>query len=130
MDNPWMFAVLLIAALLLSSGLSYLQHRAYVAAIRQMTAAHIEHGMQLVSGRGKSFMRGAIVVLAVNVRYKRIVEARTMVGSTIVARFHRDDSLVGPMRRVVREAENPLMKKALEQALGQLSAPRRVSRGA
>lgn len=124
MDNPWAFAALLIVALLLSSGLSYLQHRAYVRTVREMAAAHNEHGIQLVSGRGKSFLRGAVVVLAVNVQTKRIIEARTMSGSTVIARFHRDDSLVGPMRRVLRETENPHVANAIKQALAQLSTTR------
>ncbi len=129
MHNPSGLAVLLIAAFVLSFGLSYLQHRAYSKAVREMAMEYDHPGLRLVSGRGKGFLRGAAVILVVDVRRRQIVAARRMVGSTVFARFKPDVDLPGPVATVTQRISDKHMDKAVEQAVGLLAQnPGAVSR--
>jgi DNA-binding transcriptional regulator of glucitol operon len=70
----------------------------------------------LVSGRGKSFARGAIVVLAVDERSRRVVAAQAMKGSTVFARFRPQADLLGPLSSTTSRAHSAPMGKALQEA--------------
>ncbi|MGP9538274.1 transcriptional regulator GutM [Brachybacterium sp. AOP43-C2-M15] len=113
------FIALLIFAIILSFAFSYRQHRAYVGAIRDLADAHDRNGVVVVSGRGKGFLRGCVVILAVDSTTRRILEARTMQGSTVLARFHRAGFLEGSLKGAVEKATGKHMAAALEQATTQ-----------
>ncbi|ATG55989.1 transcriptional regulator [Brachybacterium ginsengisoli] len=113
------FIALLIVAIVLSFAFSYQQHRAYVGAIRDLADTHDRNGVVIVSGRGKGFLRGCVVILAVDSTTRRILEARTMQGSTVLARFHRAGFLEGGLRGVLERATSKHMVTALEQATTQ-----------
>lgn len=125
------FIALLIFAIVLSFAFSYQQHRAYVGAIRDIADTHDRNGVVVVSGRGKGFLRGCVVVLAVDSTTRRILEARTMQGSTVLARFHRTPSLEGSLKAALGKATSKHMVTALEQATAQFretAAPTRSRR--
>lgn len=121
MPNPSGFAILLIAAFVLSFGLSYWQHRAYSKSVREMAVEFDQPGLRLVSGRGKGFLRGAAVILVVDMRRRQIVAARRMVGSTVFARFRADNEMVGPLGTVTQRISDKHVDKAVEQAVGLLA---------
>jgi DNA-binding transcriptional regulator of glucitol operon len=113
------FIALLILAIVLSFAFSYQQHRAYVGAIRELADAHDRNGVVVVSGRGKGFLRGCVVILAVDSTTRRILEARTMQGSTVMARFRRASFLEGSLKAAAGKATSRHMLAALEQATAQ-----------
>ena len=113
------FVLLLIAAILLSFAFSYLQHMAYTRTVREVSAAHDRPGNVVVSGRGKGFLRGCVVVLAVDSTTRTVLEARVMQGSTVLARFRRAAVLEGSLRGVESRATSQWMIEALQQATTQ-----------
>lgn len=113
------FIALLIFAIVLSFAFSYQQHRAYVGAIRALADDHDRNGVVVVSGRGKGVLRGCVVILAVDSTTRRILEARTMQGSTVLARFRRARFLEGNLKGVLDRATSKHMVTALEQATAQ-----------
>lgn len=113
------FIALLIFAIVLSFAFSYQQHRAYVGQIRQLADAHDRDGVVVVSGRGKGMLRGCVAILAVDVTTRRILEARTMQGSTVLARFRRAEFLEGNLKGAAERATSRHMAEALEQATTQ-----------
>lgn len=113
------FVLLLIFAIVLSFAFSYQQHRAYVGAVRDLADSHDRNGVVVVSGRGKGLVRGCVVILAVDSTTRRILEARTMQGSTVLARFHRATVLEGSLKAAPGRATSKWMAKALEQATAQ-----------
>ncbi|EWS80405.1 transcriptional regulator GutM [Brachybacterium phenoliresistens] len=122
------FVVLLIAAILLSFAFSYLQHRAYSRTVRAVALAHDRTGVVVVSGRGKGFLRGCVVILAVDTTTRRILEARTMQGSTVLARFRRAEFLEGPLKAAPSRATSRWMEEALQQATTQYRETARSAR--
>ncbi|MDO5662180.1 MAG: transcriptional regulator GutM [Brachybacterium sp.] len=131
------FGLLLFAALVLSVAFSYLQHRSYMLAVRAVAADHDRPGVVVVSGRGKGFLRGTIAILAVDATTRRVLEARTMTGSTVLARFRRRPDLEGSLRGIEDRAGDKRTREALSQALVQFrettrhkAAAYRSSRGA
>lgn len=130
MHNPSGLAILLILAFVLSFGLSYWQHRSYSRAVRELAVEFDRPGLKLVSGRGKGFLRGAAVILVVDVRRRQIVAARRMVGSTVFARFRTDTELLGPVSTVSRRVSDKHIEKAVEESLRLLSgSPGAAPRG-
>ena len=120
------FAVILISALLLSVLLSLLQHRTYNNAAQRMTRAFAgEKDFYLVSGRGKGFTRGALVLLVIDAATQRIVAAEAMVGVTIFARFRGRPDLIGPLAGAPSRANERRLKEAVEYALQQYTFVRR-----
>jgi len=113
------FIALLIFAIVLSFVFSYQQHRAYVGAIRELADDHDRNGVVVVSGRGKGFLRGCVVILAVDATTRRILEARVMQGSTVMARFRRAHFLEGSLKGALEKATSKHMVTALEQATAQ-----------
>lgn len=113
------FVALLIFAIVLSFAFSYQQHRAYVGAIRDLADAYDRNGVAVVSGRGKGFLRGCVVILAVDSVTRRILEARVMQGSTVLARFRRAEFLEGNLKGVAERTTSKHMAAAIEQATTQ-----------
>lgn len=122
------FIALLIFAIILSFAFSYQQHRAYVAAIRELADTHDRNGVVVVSGRGKGFLRGCVVLLAVDSTTRRVLEARVMEGSTVLARFRRATQLEVGLAHVMERATSKRMITALEQATTQFRETTRSSR--
>lgn len=110
------FALLLGGALALGALLSWVQQRAYARTVRRMADQYSGQPVALVSGRGKSFGRGAIVVLAVDERSRRVVAAQAMKGSTVFARFRPQPDLLGPLSSASSRVPSALMGKALLEA--------------
>ncbi|WP_421093296.1 transcriptional regulator GutM [Pseudarthrobacter sp. CC4] len=110
------FALLLGGALVLGALLSWAQQRAYARTVRRMADQYSGQPVALVSGRGKGFVRGAIVVLAVDERSRRVVAAQAMKGSTVFARFRPHADLLGPLSSATARAHSALMDKALQEA--------------
>lgn len=114
------FALLLFAALVLSGLLSWLQHRAYSAATRRMMEQfHGRRDAILVSGRGKGLLRGAVVILVVDARDKRVVAAEAMVGTSVLARFRERPELLGPISSAADRASEKRLAQAIQSALEQ-----------
>ncbi|MFC0672448.1 transcriptional regulator GutM [Brachybacterium hainanense] len=119
------FVIILIAAIVLSFAFSYLQHRAYSRTVREMAIAHDRPGVVVVSGRGKGFLRGCVVILAVDATTRKVLEARTMQGSTVLARFRRAPGLEGSLKTIESRSTSRWMTEALQQAAVQFRATAR-----
>lgn len=114
------FGLLLLVVLLLGVGSTLLQQRTYQNATRRMGMAY--KGAKnhfLVSGRGKSVLRGAIVLLVVNRDTRSIVAAEAMVGSTVLARFRPRPELLGDLGTAAERTKDIMLKKAVEYAQSQ-----------
>ena len=114
------FALLLFAALALSGLLSWLQHRAYSNATRRLTD-QFRGGRDniLVSGRGKGILRGAVAILVVDSRARRVLAAEAMVGVSVFARFHERPELLGPSSSAVDRAGEKRLAEAVRAAIEQ-----------
>lgn len=123
------FVALLILAIVLSFAFSYQQHRAYVGAIRDLADRHDRDGVAVVSGRGKGMLRGCVVILAVDSTTRRVLEARTMQGSTVLARFRPAPFLEGNLKGAPQRATSRWMAEALEQATTQFRETARTRAG-
>lgn len=116
------FMLLLLAALVAVIGVAFLQTKSYQRAVSRLQRAYAgQSGMYLVSGRGKGWLRGAIVVAVVNA-VGEIVDAEAMVGSTAFARFKSRPELHGPITEVNERTQEKWLRKALEQAKQQFDA--------
>jgi DNA-binding transcriptional regulator of glucitol operon len=113
------FALLLGGALVAGALLSWAQQKAYSTTVRRMAEEYNGQPVALVSGRGKGFGRGTIVVLAVDERSRRVVAARAMQGSTVFARFRAKPNLLGPLSSAPSRSSSASMNKALTEAQAQ-----------
>lgn len=114
------FALLLLAALVLSALFSLAQQRTYSRATKRLGLSYL--GTQdhfLVSGRGKGFLRGAIVLLVVDSTSERIVAAEAMVGSTVLARFKPRPELLGELSTAALRSNDKKLAQAVEYATQQ-----------
>lgn len=114
------FGLILLVALVLGAGSTLYQHRTYQNATRRMGLAF--RGAKnhfLVSGRGKSILRGAIVLLVVDRTTRSVVAAEAMIGSTVLARFRPRPELLGPLATAPSRAKDPMLLKAVEYATSQ-----------
>ncbi|MGB3414508.1 MAG: transcriptional regulator GutM [Microbacteriaceae bacterium] len=119
----WSFAVFFVIALILGGILSYIQHRAYAATVRELAAEHHVAGLGLVSGRGKGFLKGIAIILVVDRQSQQVLDARKMVGASIFARFKEAPELRGTIASLRKEyAEDKKMSKALNECVSQLRA--------
>lgn len=118
----WRFPTLLIAAMLLGLALTYLQMRTYNSelnrALRRIGGQHLA----LVSGRGRSWRGGAILIAIVDILNGQIVSARAMTGATVFARFRDLPALQGPVGTAVERVTGKQLRTAVEMALAQLPA--------
>lgn len=115
------FAIILLGALVLSGVLSLLQQRAYAGATRRMAEAHKDRfGSVLISGRGKGWGRGAVVLLVVDTLDRKVIAAQAMIGASVLARFKPHPELLGPLGTVVERAgHEKRLAQALEYAIQQ-----------
>ncbi|MGV8876266.1 MAG: transcriptional regulator GutM [Rhodoglobus sp.] len=114
------FALILMAALVLSVVFSLLQQRTYSRATKRLGTSFI--GVKnhfLVSGRGKGFLRGAIVLMVVDSTTTRIVAAEAMVGGTVLARFKPQPELIGDLDTAVLRTSEKKMTEAVDYATKQ-----------
>lgn len=116
----WEFAAYLVVAMLLGAALAVLQQRHYTGELRRIAAAHNGPNKSLLSGRSKGRLRGAVVILVVDVPTRKIVEARAMTGATSFARFRDAPELLGSVRGVGERAGSKKIAEAAEEALAQL----------
>lgn len=119
--------VAMLAAVLLMALAALAQHKYYARTVRRLAAAHNEPGCVLVSGRGKSRMRGAIAILVVRTDDERIKAAAVMEGATVLARFVERPDWVGlsarePLPRCSTRAA-AAVADALTRMPGKRSAP-------
>jgi DNA-binding transcriptional regulator of glucitol operon len=101
MSNTQSF-LLIVAAVLLTATSGLAQHKYYTRTVRRLAREHDEPGCVLVSGRGKSRFRGAIVVLVLRKHDEQIKAASVMEGASVLARFKDRSDWVG------LSARNPL----------------------
>ena len=94
--------VLMLVAVSLTAVTALAQHRYYARTVRRLATEHDDPGHVLVSGRGRSRLRGAIVVLVLRRADEQIRAASVMEGSTVLARFRDRPDWVG------RSARDPL----------------------
>lgn len=124
----WEFAALLAGAMLLGGLFTFWQQRYYNSTLQTMAAEHHERGKTLVSGRGRSPLRGAIVVMVVDSRSRRVIDARAMIGSTVFARFRPAPELHGPLSTAPDRARNNQLRRAVEEAQLTFKSTSRPSR--
>ena len=101
MSNTQSFLVI-VAAVLLTATSGLAQHKYYTRTVRRLARENDEPGCVLVSGRGKSRFRGAIVVLVLRKHDEQIKAASVMEGASVLARFKDRSDWVG------LSARNPL----------------------
>lgn len=114
------FVLILMAALLLSVAFSLLQQRTYSRATKRLGSSFI--GVKdhfLVSGRGKGFLRGAIVLMVVDSATTRVVAAEAMVGGTVLAYFKPRPELIGDLDTAVLRTSEKKMTEAVDYATKQ-----------
>lgn len=123
------FALLLILAIGLSFAFSYLQHLAYSRTVRAVATDNDRTGVVVVSGRGRGMLRGCVVILAIDTTTRKILDARSMSGSTMIARFHPAPRLLGPLRSAEERATSTRMAEAIRQATTQFRDTSRTRSG-
>lgn len=127
--DQWSFALILVVALMIGAILSYVQHRAYAATVREMAAEHHVQGLALISGRGKGFLKGVAIILVVNRKTQEVIDGRIMRGASIFARFKEAPDLRGPLEELRKKyADDKRMTKALNECVAQLRAMPAVKR--
>ncbi|GAA2174011.1 hypothetical protein GCM10009846_18290 [Agrococcus versicolor] len=120
MELDGRFGIVLLVVLLLGIGLSLFQHFSYQRATRRMVAEH--QGAResfLVSGRGKGWLRGAVVLLVVDSSSSRIEAAEAMVGASVFARFRPRPELLGSLSSARDRAKDKHLGEAVESAIAQ-----------
>lgn len=124
-DIGWQFPALLFVAMVVSGLLTLQQQRQYSRELAQIAAG--SHGKDdvLLSGRGRSFRGGAVLVLVADRATGQITTARGMVGVSVFARFRELPTLHGPLETAIERAEGKQLRAALSMALAQMPSPRR-----
>lgn len=110
------FFLVALAVLTLTSVSAFAQHKYYARTVRRLAAEHDEPGCVLVSGRGKSRIRGAIVVLVLRPADEQIRAAVVMEGATVFARFRDRSDWVGLSARDPLPGCSPRAEKAVADA--------------
>lgn len=126
MELDGRFAIVLVVALVLGILLSLWQHVSYQRATRRMVAEH--QGAResfLVSGRGKGWFRGAVVLLVVDSASSRIEAAEAMVGASVFARFRPRPELLGSVSSARERASDKRLGEAVESAIAQYRSMRK-----
>jgi len=93
--NNLQIFVLMLAVVSLTALTALAQHKYYARTVRRLAAAHNRTDCVLVSGRGKTRLRGAIVILVLRKDDEQIQAAEVMEGSTVLARFVARPDWVG-----------------------------------
>lgn len=126
MELDGRFGIVLLVVLVLGIGLSLMQHFSYQRATRRMVAEH--QGAResfLVSGRGKGWFRGAVVLLVVDSASARIEAAEAMVGASVFARFRPRPELLGSLSSARDRATDKRLGEAVESAIAQYRSMRK-----
>ncbi len=118
--SDWRFPALLITAMLLAMVFTLLQQRAYTRELNRTLGRASGDHLMLVSGRGRSFRGGAIVIMIVDLAQRQIVEASVMSGLTVFARFRPEPRLTGPLEGVVDRINGTQIKAAVQMATAQI----------
>lgn len=115
----WKFPAILIAAMLLGVAFTYFQQRAYVRELNRILRENSGKDLRLVSGRGRSWRGGAIVILVVNMMSREIVTASKLTGLTVFARFRPAPALIGSTDGAVDRVKGKPTRAAVDMALAQ-----------
>ncbi|MDF1489317.1 transcriptional regulator GutM [Tessaracoccus caeni] len=115
----WKFPAILIVAMLLGVLLTYFQQRAYVRELNRVLKDNSGEHLRLVSGRGRTWRGGAIVILVVDMMRREIVAASKLSGLSVFARFRLAPALLGPVEGAVERVKGKPSKAAVEMALAQ-----------
>lgn len=119
-DVGWQFPLLLISAFLLSMAFTLLQQRAYNRELNKALQYGDGDQLMLISGRGRSFKGGAIVVMIVDTNTDQVVLASALSGFTVFARFKPAAQLLGPITGVADRVRRKPVKEAVNMAVAQL----------
>lgn len=124
-DIGWQFPALLFLAMVVSGLLTLLQQRQYSRELTRIAGA--PHGADdaLLSGRGRSFRGGALLILVMDRATGQITTARGMIGVSVFARFRDLPELLGPSATAPERAKGKQLTAAVTMALAQIPAPRR-----
>jgi glucitol operon activator protein len=109
--------VLMVAVVLLTAVSGLAQHKYYSRTVRRIARAYDEPGCVLVSGRGKSWFRGAVVVLVLRKDDQVIRMAAVMEGASVLARFKDRPEWVGRSAREDLPRCSPRAAAAVADAL-------------
>lgn len=123
MDNATLF-VLVVAVMSLTGISAIAQHKYYARTVKRLAREHDEPGHVLVTGRGRSRFRGAIVVLVLRTQDEVIKAARVMEGASVLARFKNRPDWVGRSARDPLPAASPRVADAVAEARRQLPGRR------
>lgn len=125
-DIGWQFPALLFLAMVVSGLLTLLQQRQYSRELSRIAAASRGKDDVLLSGRGRSLLGGAVLILVVDRTTAQIVTARGMVGASVFARFKDLPDLLGPTATATERTRGKQVTAAATMALAQMPSPRRV----
>ncbi|GAA2179890.1 hypothetical protein GCM10009785_08450 [Brooklawnia cerclae] len=120
--SDWVFPAILIAAMVLGVVLTFFQQRAYSTELNTVLRLSKGRDEMLVSGRGRSFRGGSIVIMLVDAEQRRVTWASAMNGISVFARFRPVPALLGAADTAVERAEGKQFKQAVEMAVAQLTA--------
>lgn len=115
MDNATVF-VLVVAIMSLTGISAIAQHKYYARTVKRLAHEHDEPGHMLVTGRGRSRFRGAIVVLVLRTHDERIKAAVVMEGASVLARFKERPDWVGLSAREPLPGSSPRVAAAVAEA--------------
>jgi glucitol operon activator protein len=114
-DNATVF-VLVVAIMSLTGISAIAQHKYYARTVKRLAREHDEPGHMLVTGRGKSRFRGAIVVLVLRTHDERIKAAAVLEGASVLARFKPRPVWVGRSARDPLPGTSPRVAAAVAEA--------------
>jgi glucitol operon activator protein len=123
MDNATAF-VAVVAIMSLTGVSAIAQHKYYARTVKRLAREHDEPGHMLVTGRGKSRFRGAIVLLVLRSQDEMIKAAVVMEGASVFARFKSRPAWVGRCARDDLPGSSPRVAAAIAQARTQLPGRR------
>ena len=126
MGNLQIF-VLMLAAVSLTALSALAQHKYYARTVRRLAGEHNRPDCVLVSGRGKTRFRGAIVVLVLRKDDQQIQAAAVMEGATVLARFVERPDWVGLSPRDPLPGCSPRAAAAVADALTHVPGRRKAT---
>jgi glucitol operon activator protein len=122
-DNATVF-VLVVAIMSLTGISAIAQHKYYARTVRRLAREHDEPGHVLVTGRGKSRFRGAIVVLVLRAGDEVIKAAMVLEGASVLARFKPRPDWVGRSAREPLPGASPRVAAAVAEACSRVPGRR------
>ena len=123
MNNATVFMI--VVAIMSLTGISAIaQHKYYARVVKRLAREHNEPGCMLVTGRGKSRLRGAIVVLVLRRQDEVIKAAAVMEGASVLARFKDRPEWIGRSARGELPGSSPRVAAAVAEARSQVPGRR------